>query len=221
MEEQQLVQRAIAMNAEERKQRQIKILRERAAQRKEARMKRLKEKHRQEKDNLVQQLEKQMAEGDLTLVSKSKKVMEMEEKQDKEIEVLAKQIDSSNAQQEQKLNEALNQQQIEEIKESHKEAMKKLLSASKLDPSQQDAAMQELTESMKRMEDQVWEQRGQKVDEVKVCQNSVCTHSHSITHSFNVRSTVPVQIFEGCIFNGCHKFSIFTSSFLRITGLIL
>ena len=65
-------------------------------------MKRLKEKHKQEKDNLVQQLDKQMAEGDLTLVGKSKKVMEIKEKQEKEMEVLAKQIDSSNAQQEQK-----------------------------------------------------------------------------------------------------------------------
>ena len=169
MEEQQIAQRAIAMNAEKRKQHQIRILRERAAQRKEARMKRLKEKHKQEKDDLLQQLDKQMAEGDLTLVSKSKKVMEIEEKQEREVETLAKQIDSSNAQQEQKLNEALNQQQIEEIKESHEEAMKKLLSASKLDPSQQAAVMQEFTENMKKIEDQVREQKEQKIDEVKVC----------------------------------------------------
>ena len=169
MEEQQIAQRTIAMNAEERKQRQIRILRERAAQRKEERMKRLKEKHKQEKDNLMQQLNKQMAEGDLTLVSQSKKVMEIEEKQEREVEALAKQIDSSNAQQEQKLNEALNQQQIKEIKESHKGAMKKLLSTSKLDPSQQDAMMQEFTENMKQIEDQVKEQKERKIDEVKVC----------------------------------------------------
>ena len=169
MEEQQTAQRAIAMNAEERKQRQIRILRERAAQRKEERMKRLKQKHKQEKDNLMQQLDKQMTEGDLTLVSQSKKVMEIEEKQEREVEALAKQIDSSNAQQEQKLNEALNQQQIEEIKESHKGAMKKLLSTSKLDPSQQDAMMQEFTENMKQIENQVKVQNEQKIDEVKVC----------------------------------------------------
>ena len=78
-----------------------------------------------------------------------------------------------------KLNEALNQQQIEEIKESHKKAMKKLLSGSKLDSSQQDAMMQELTENMKRMEDQVKEQREQKVDKVKVCPDFVYTHSYS------------------------------------------
>ena len=71
----------------------------------------------------MQQLDKQMAEGDLTLVSKLKKTMEIEEKQEREVESLAKQIDLSNAQQEQKLNESLNQQQIEEIKESQKEAM--------------------------------------------------------------------------------------------------
>jgi len=169
MEEQQSTQRLIAMNAEERKQRQVRILRQRAAQRKEARMNQLKEKHRQEKDNLLQQLDKQVAEGDLTLVSKSKKVMEMEEKQEKEMEALGKQIDSSYVQQEQKLNEALNKQQIEEIKESHKEAMKKLLSESKLDPSQQDAVMQEFTESMRKLEDQAAGQKQQKIDEVKVC----------------------------------------------------
>ena len=95
--------------------------------------------------------------------------MEIEEKQEREVEALAKQIDSSNAQQEQKLNEALNQQQIEEIKESHKGAMKKLLSTSKLDPSQQDAMMQEFTENMKQIEDQVKVQNEQKIDEVKVC----------------------------------------------------
>ena len=168
MEEQQLAQRAIAMNAEERKRRQIQILRERAAQRKEARMKKLKQKHKQEKDNFLQQLDKQMAEGDMTLVTKSKKIMDIEERQEKEVEALAKQIDSSNAQQEQKINEALNQQQIEEIKESHKEAMKKLLSESKLDPSQQDAIMQEYTENMRKIEDQVKDQKQQKMDEVKV-----------------------------------------------------
>ena len=166
---QQIAQRAIAMNAEKRKQRQIRILQERAAQRKEERMKRLKEKHKQEKDILMQQLDKQMAEGDLTLVSKSKKIMEIEEKQEREVESLAKQIDSSNAQQEQKLNESLNQQQIEEIKESHKEAMNYLLSTSKLDPAQQDTVMQEFTENMKQIEDQVREQKEQKIDEVKVC----------------------------------------------------
>ena len=169
MEEQQISQRAIAMNAEERKQRQIRILRERAAQRKEERMRRLKEKHKQEKDSLMQQLDKQMADGDLTLVSKSKKVMEIEDKQESEVETLAKQIDSSNAQQEQKLNGAINQQHIEEIKEGHKEAMKKLLSASKLDPSQQDAMMEEFTQNMKQIEDQVREQKQQKIDDVKVC----------------------------------------------------
>ena len=31
-------------------------------------------------------------------------------------------------------------------------------------------------------------------------------------------STVLVQIFEGRIFHGCHKFSIFTILFSRITG---
>lgn len=169
MEEQQLSQRAIAMSAAERKQRQIRILRERAAQRKEARMKRLKDGHQQQKDNLLQQLDKEMAEGDLTLVSKSKKVMEMEEQQEKEVEALAKQIDASNAQQEQKLNESLNQQQIEEVKESHREAMKKLISESKLDPSQQDAAMQEFCDDMKKIEDQVKEKKQRKIDEVKVC----------------------------------------------------
>lgn len=168
MDEQQLAQRAIAMNAEERKRRQIQILWERAAQRKEARMKKLKQKHKQEKDNFLQQLDKQMAEGDMTLVTKSKKIMDIEERQEKEVEALAKQIDSSNAQQEQKINEALNQQQIEEIKESHKEAMKKLLSESKLDPSQQDAIMQEYTENMRKIEDQVKDQKQQKMDEVKV-----------------------------------------------------
>lgn len=181
MEEQQLAQRAIAMNAEERKQRQTRILRERAAQRKEARMKKLKEKHKQDKENLLQQLDKQMAEGDLTLVSKSKKVMEIEEQQEKEVEVLAKQIDSTNAQQEQKLNEALNQQQIEEIKDSQKEAMKKLLSESKLDPSQQDAVMQEFTENMKRIEDQVKEGKQQKIDEVKVCLVFYWLSNHKIS----------------------------------------
>ena len=40
-------------------------------------MKRLKEKHKQEKDDLLQQLDKQMAEGDLTLMSKSKKILEI------------------------------------------------------------------------------------------------------------------------------------------------
>ena len=168
MAEQQITQRAIAINAEERKQRHIRILRERAAQRKEERMKRLKEKHKQEKENLMQHLDKQMAEGDLTLVSKSKKIMEIEEKQEREAESLAKQIDSSNAQQEQKLNESLNQQQIEEIKENNKEAMKKLLSTSKLDPAQQDAVMQEFTENIKQIEDQVRGQKEQKIDEVKV-----------------------------------------------------
>ena len=185
MEEQQTAQRAIAMNAEEKKQRQIRILRERAAQRKEERMKRLKEKHKQEKDNLMQQLDKEMTEGDLTLVSQSKKVMEIEDKQEREVEALAKQIDSSNAQQEQKLNEALNQQQIEEIKESHKGAMKKLLSTSKLDPSQQDAMMQEFTENMKQIEDQVKVQNEQKIDEVKVC--------FKIVNCFRLLNYVPIH----------------------------
>ena len=191
MEEQQMSQRTIAMNAADRKQRQVRILRERAAQRKEERMKRLKEKHQQEKDNLLQQLDKQMAEGDLTLVSKSKKVMEIEEQQEKEVEALAKQVDASNAQQEQKLNEALNQQQIEEVKESHKEAMKKLMSESKLDPSQQDVTMQEFCENMKKIEDQVKEKKQRKIDEVKVCL-ALCFVINQINNEFSI-------LYDGCL----------------------
>jgi len=168
MQEQQVSQRAIAMNAEDRKQQMVRKLHERAAQRKEARMNQLKDKHQTEKDNLLQELDKQMAEGDLTLVSKSKKVMEMEERHEKELEGIAKQIDSSCAEQEQKLNEALHQQQIQEIKESHKEAMRKLLSTSGLDPSQQDAVMQEFVESMERIEDQVRDQKDHRISETKV-----------------------------------------------------
>ena len=170
MQEQQVAQRAIAMNAEDRKQRMLRKLRERAAQRKEARMNQLKDKHQTEKNSLLQELDKQMAEGDLTLVSKSKKVMELEERHEKELQGIAKQIDSSCAQQEQKLNEALNQQQIQEIKESHKEAMKKLLSTSGLDPSQQDAVMQEFVEGMDRIEDQVKDQKDHRIGETKVLQ---------------------------------------------------
>jgi len=170
MQEQQVTQRAIAMNTEDRKQRMVRKLRERAAQRKEARMNQLKDKHLIEKNSLLQELDKQMAEGDLTLVTKSKKVMELEERHEKELEGIAKQIDSSCAQQEQKLNEALNQQQIEEIKESHKEAMKKLLSTSGLDPSQQDAVMQEFVEGMDRIVDEVKDQKDHRIGETKVLQ---------------------------------------------------
>jgi len=168
MQEQQVSQRAIAMNTEDKKQRMVRKLRERAAQRKEARMNQLKDKHKTERDNLLQELDKQMSEGDLTLVTKSKRVMELEERQGRELEGVAKQIDSSCAQQEQKLNEALNQLQIQEIKASHKEVMKKLLSASGLDPSQQDAVMQEFVESMERVEDQVRDQKDHKISETKV-----------------------------------------------------
>ena len=168
LQEQQIAQRAVAMNVDERKQRMVRKLRERAAQRKEARMNQLKDKHKTEKDSLLQELDKQMAEGDLTLVSKSKKVMELEERHEKDLEGISKQIDSSCAQQEQKINEALNQQQIQEIKESHKEAMKKLLSTSGLDPSQQDAVMQEFVETMERIEDQVKDQKDHKISETKV-----------------------------------------------------
>ena len=186
LQEQQIAQRAVAMNVDERKQRMVRKLRERAAQRKEARMNQLKDKHKTEKDSLLQELDKQMAEGDLTLVSKSKKVMELEERHEKDLEGISKQIDSSCAQQEQKLNEALNQQQIQEIKESHKEAMKKLLSTSGLDPSQQDAVMQEFVETMERIEDQVKDQKDHKISETKV---HTLINPYSITyyHTFLVK----------------------------------